>query len=63
MYTYEFKCRDQHGRDQKIHVTAPDEGEAMIEFRNCESFVDWTVRSINQIIATSVIEEVDTLQE
>lgn len=59
MLVYEFKCRDEHGREQKIHITAPDEGDAMIEFRNCESFVDWTVVSINQIIATSVIETLD----
>lgn len=60
MFTFEFKCRDEYGRDQKIHVTAPDEGDAMIEFRNCESFVDWSVVSINQIIATSIIESVDS---
>jgi len=59
MNVYEFKCRDEYGREQKIHITAPDEGDAMIEFRSCESFVDWTVQSVNQIIATSIIEEVD----
>ena len=63
MNVYEFKCHDEYGRDQKIHITAPDEGDAMIEFRNCESFVDWTVQSVNRIIATLIIEEVDISSE
>ena len=61
MNTYEFKCRDEAGFSQKIHIIAPDEGDAMIEFRSSESFVDWTVQSVNQIIATSIIEDIEII--
>ena len=63
MNTYEFKGRDQYGREQQIHIVAPDEGDAMIEFRSCEDFADWSVKSINQIIATAIIETVDIVDD
>jgi len=59
MNTFEIECVDEFDREHQIHIVAPDPGEAMIIFRDCNSFKLWHVTAVRQVIAPTVIENYD----
>ena len=54
---YEIRCtNNNNGEERRVHVVAPDEGDAVIAFREEYSIEDWTVVCMHKVIETAVIE-------
>lgn len=59
MNTFEIQCLDEFNNEHQIHIVAPNAGDAMIMFRQTESFRLWHVDTVRQVSLPTVLQGVD----
>lgn len=56
MNAWEISTINHDGEEKLVHVVAPDEGHAVIEFRDSYSLDEWRIGTMRRIIQPAVIE-------
>lgn len=56
MNTWEIRTTDRQDREKLVHVIAPDEAHAVIEFRSEYCLDEWKIHWLRELRTATVIE-------